>query len=233
LFYIYEGKLIIALFVYIGILDKVSPLMNNLPFNTTGLCSEEIERLHETYKALKEKFGIQFTGHIDFHLEQFEVFKHHKDINIRNCYVIKNNDNNDSYILFIEIQSQNVDDEGGISHSCDYQTWALTYLKCDFGRVMIRRETLTDKIIELIHPIELDFEDDIPFSDTFYVLVSDRKKALHAITRNFRNAVMDIREDNFVIEIVNHTLIVGNRKPVAYEKAIYLADFVVQLASGC
>ena len=207
--------------------------MNNLPFDTTGLCAEEIERMHETYKALKEKYSIQFTGDIDFHLEQFEVFKNYPNISVRDCYVIKQDNNNDTYMLFIETQSQTVDEHGSIGNYCEYQTWALAYVKRDFGRVMIRRETLTDKIIELLHPIELDFEEDKPFSDTFYVLVSDREKARNAITRSFRNAVMDIREDDFVIEIINHTLIIGNNRPASYEKAIYLADFVVRICERC
>jgi hypothetical protein len=207
--------------------------MNSLPFNTTGLCAEEIERLHETYKALKEKYSIRFTGNIDFHLEQFEVFKGCTEINIRDCYVIKQDYDNDTYILFIETPAQTKGVNGEIISRCEYQTWALAYLKNDFGRVKIRRETLADKIIELVHPIELDFEEDIPFSDTFYVLVSDRYKAIAAINRNFRNTVMDIRQDNFVIEIVGHTLIIGNTEPISYEKAIYLADFVVRLAAVC
>ncbi|HEY2580378.1 MAG TPA: hypothetical protein VGI43_01145 [Mucilaginibacter sp.] len=207
--------------------------MNDLPFNINGLCAEEIERLHETYKALKEKFGIQFTGHINFHLEQFEVFKNCPEINIRDSYVIKRNHNNDTYILFIETNSQVPGGKGGIINHCEHQTWALAFLKNDFGRVMIRRETLADKIIELIHPIELDFEEDKAFSDTFYVLVDDHPKAVTAINRNFRNAVMDIREDDFLIEIVNHTLIIGDKKPFSYEKALYLAEFVVRLASLC
>lgn len=207
--------------------------MNNLPFNTAGLCAEEIEQLHETYKALKEKYNIQFTGNIDFHLEQFEVFKGCPHVNIRDCYVIKQDNNNDTYILFIETTEKTTGNNGEIVSHCQYQTWGIAYLKNDFGRVKIRRETLTDKIIELVHPIELDFDEDMPFSDTFYVLVDDRKKAAAAINRNFRNAVMDIREDNFVIEIAGHTLIIGDKNPISYEKAIYLADFMVRLALVC
>jgi hypothetical protein len=85
----------------------------------------------------------------------------------------------------------------------------------------------------LVHPVELDFKEDMPFSDTFYVLVNDHQKAVAAIDRNFRNAVMDIREDDFIIEIVNHTLIIGNRKPVSADKAIHLAEFVARVASMC
>ncbi len=99
--------------------------------------------------------------------------------------------------------------------------------------MLIRRETLADKIIELVHPVELDFEDDKPFSDTFYVLVNDHQKAINAIDRNFRNAVMDTRKDNFIIEVVEHNLIIGNTDPVSPEKAIYLAEFVSRVASSC
>ena len=48
--------------------------MENYPFDTTGLCAEEVDRFYDTYKALKAKFAIEFTGHIDFQLEQFESF---------------------------------------------------------------------------------------------------------------------------------------------------------------
>jgi len=99
--------------------------------------------------------------------------------------------------------------------------------------VLIRRETLTDKIIELIHPVELDFAEDKAFSDTFYVLVNDRDKAASAIDRNFRNVVMDIRHEELLIEIVEHSLIIGNDEPVSPERAIYLAEFVVRIASMC
>ena len=51
--------------------------MDNFPFNTVGLCSEDIDRFNDSYKALKAKFNIDFTGHIDFQLEQFEVFKNY------------------------------------------------------------------------------------------------------------------------------------------------------------
>ena len=44
---------------------------------------------------------------------------------------------------------------------------------------------------------------------------------------------MDIRGDDFIIEIVDHTLIIGNHKPVTAEKAIYLAEFVARVSSMC
>jgi hypothetical protein len=206
--------------------------MNNYSFDTTGLSSTDIDVFQEAYELVKAKFNIALTGHINFQLEQFEIFKNYSDVNLLGSYVIKHLNNN-SYLLFVENQYK----AGGINkrvedyHEC--QIWALAYLKQDFGRVLIRRETLADKIVELMHPVELDFKEDKPFSDTFYVLVNDNQKALTAINRNFRNAVMDIREDDFIIEIVNHTLIIGSRKSVSPERVLYLADFVARLSSMC
>jgi hypothetical protein len=204
----------------------------DLPFDTIGLNGETIDSFHETYKALKAKFRIELTGHIDFHLEDFEVFRQYPDINIRDSFVIRQV-NNDCYILFIENHFKTMGTKGSIYGHYEYQTWALAYLKKDFGRVRIRPETLADKILELIHPIELDFAEDKAFSDTFYVLVNDHQKAVTAIDRNFRNVVMDIREHDFEIEIINHTLIIGNRKPISPENAIHLAEFVVRVCSNC
>ncbi len=45
--------------------------MPDFPFDTVGLTSEEIDRLQQTYTALKNKFNIQLTGNINFHLDQF------------------------------------------------------------------------------------------------------------------------------------------------------------------
>jgi hypothetical protein len=206
--------------------------MNNLPFNTIGLSGDEIDRFSDTYKALKSKFNINFTGNIDFDLKQFEVFRNYFEVNLRDSYVIKHFDK-ESYMLFIQTHTRTLGQKGGVYDNYENQTWALAYLKRDFGRMLIKRETLVDKLIELVHPVELDFVEDKPFSDTFYVMVNDRHKAETAIDRNFRNAVMDTREDNFVIEIVEHTLLIGNQKPISPERAIYLAEFVARISTLC
>jgi len=206
--------------------------MDNYPFDTVGLGCDQIDLFNDTYKALKSKFNIETTGYIDFHLEQFDVFKNYINLNLRGSFVIKHQ-NKESYVLFTENHFRMAGGRGPAIEMHGCQTWALAFLKKDFGRVLIRRETLTDKILELVHPVELDFDEDKPFSDTFYVLVNDHQKATEAINRNFRNAVMDIRHDDFVIEIMEHTLIIGDQNPVSPERAVYLAEFVARLSSMC
>lgn len=206
--------------------------MNNYPFDTVALTSDIIDWYNDTYTTLKSRFGIQLTYNINFQLEQFEVFRNYISVNIRGSFVIKRDNNNDCYILFVEAVSR-VAGRHGITDVSKYQVWALAYLKNNFGRVLIRRETLADKIIELVHPVELDFDEDKPFSDTFYVLINDRDKAIRAIDRNFRNAVMDVRADNFEIEVVEHSLIIGNNDPISAEKTIHMAEFITRICSHC
>lgn len=202
------------------------------PFDTAGLSLDEQKRFEETHLVLNNRFHIQRTGHIDFHLEDFELFRHYQAIGIRNSYVIKHAAN-DCYIIFVDAHAKSIATKGHVTDHDQYQVWGLAYLKHDFGRVMIRPETLADKLIELIHPIELDFKEDKAFSDTFYVLINDYQKAVTGMNRSFRNAVMDIRQEDFVIEIVNHTLVVGNRKTISAEKAVYMADLVTRICSSC
>jgi hypothetical protein len=198
-----------------------------------GLLPPVADQFGDILGNLKNKFRIEQPGHIDFHLEQFSIFKDYLDISVKQSYAIKNR-NNDSYMLFTECQPKHISHHYGKAVTgTQYQTWALAYLKHDFGRVLIRRETLVDKIIELIHPVELDFAEDKAFSDTFYMLVSDRQKAITGTDRNFRNVVMDIRLDDFVIEILEHTLIIGNTHPISVEKALHLAEFVSRLCTTC
>jgi hypothetical protein len=44
---------------------------------------------------------------------------------------------------------------------------------------------------------------------------------------------MDMRHEDVAIEIIDHTLIIGHRKPVSPESAISLAEFVVRICSNC
>lgn len=201
------------------------------PFDTTGLNSADIESFQETYRALKDKYGIETTGYIDFRLDDFELLKSYEDFNLRESFAIRYH-NNDCYILFTDTTSLEMGKHGG-TRTNECQTWALAYLKKDLGRVLIRRETLADKLVELIHPVELDFDEDKAFSDTWYVLVNDVQKAKNGIDRSFRNAVMDNRHEDFIIEVVGHTLIVGNRRAMSPERAVHMADFVVRVCSMC
>lgn len=207
-------------------------IMENYPFDTSGLDSDNINLYHDTYLALQKRLNIQRTGNIDFGLEQFEMFRGCDTLNLRGAFAIKQENGNDSYVLFVE-STRDVAGRYNMQRANVYQTWVVAFMKNDFDRVLIRRETIADKLIELVHPVELDFEDDKAFSDTWYVQVNDRNKAARAMDRSFRNAVMDLRHDDFTIEIAGHTLIAGSPYSVMPESAVQLAEFAERLCKWC
>ena len=203
--------------------------MDFVPFDTVGLTASQFDDFYQTYNLLEANFSIHPTGNIDFHLDDFESFKSYKDVKIRGSFVIKGG-KNDCYILFVESNYKNLSNKADY---CDHQIWAIAFLKQDFGRVLIRRETLADKLVELVHPIEIDFAEDKAFSDTFYVLANSHQKAVSVMDRNFRNAVMDIRSDDFIIEINEHSLLIGNRHNISPEKSVHIAEFIERIANLC
>ncbi|QHS57674.1 hypothetical protein GWR56_19780 [Mucilaginibacter sp. 14171R-50] len=204
--------------------------MGKLLFDTTGLSAAQINDFEATCKALKENFRIEVPGYIDFKLEQFEALNHHHKTTVRDAFAIKNICG-DSYLLFVEIEALANPAKSKIKYQTEQQPVGLVYLKRDFGRVFIRTETYIDKMRELIFPIELDFSEDRPFSKRFYVLTDDKYKTALAMQQDFRDAMMAIKETDFVVEIFEHTLIISNPKPLTPEHTLYLADFVARLAA--
>jgi hypothetical protein len=207
--------------------------MHNLPFDTVGLDTDEVQALEDSYKALKAKFNIEVPGKANVHINKFELFNNSENSAISGVLLI-NPPVNSCYLTFIRsFYSYSAGGRGGGSQNISYyknQAWAFVEMKKDFGRVLIRRETFTDRIMELVHPVEVKFTDDKVFTHYFYVVANDHEKAIEAITQDFRNVIKDNLNDDLVIEIVNYTLIVGSIKPITPELTIYLAEVANKIA---
>ncbi len=204
--------------------------MNNLPFDTVYLSADEVQALEDAYKALKAKFNISLPG-ADTHINKFEQFNNENEATIAGTFLI-NHPVNDCNLTFVKIHY--LDNIGRVkSNYWKCQAWAFVNLKQDFGRVLIRRETFADKILGLVHPIELKFKDDKVFSDHFYVVTNDQGKATAAMTPDFRKVIIDMMYKDFVIEIINKTLVIRNNQPINTEDTVHLAEFVVRMCSSC
>src|ERR1700759_1168485 len=94
------------------------------PFDTIGLCVEDIEILDAAYKGLRAKFDAQFTGHIDFHLEEFESFRRYQNVRVRDSYVIKNG-RSDCYVLFAEVSYKSAGMKDRVHDHTEYRSLAL------------------------------------------------------------------------------------------------------------
>jgi hypothetical protein len=202
--------------------------MKNLPFDTINLGADDVQALEDSYKALKAKFNIGLPDS-NTHLNKFELFNNEPEASISGTFLI-NYPATNCYLNFVKIHyNYSVGRSQVKNYKC--QAWAFVILKRDFGRVLIRRETFADRVLEVVHHTELKFKDDKQFSDKFYVVTNDVTKATAAMTSDFRTAIMSAQNTNFVIEAINDTLVIRNNQPVNQQDITYLAEFASKIAA--
>jgi hypothetical protein len=191
-----------------------------------GLGADEVQQLEDIYKALKNRFDIRLPD--NQHVNNFEAFNNNENASIGGTIVLNDN----CYLTFVKVHYQAREGRGiSLTEYYKYQIWAFVNSENDFGRILIRRETFTDKILELIHPQELHFNDDKAFSNRFYVITNDKEKARSAIDANFRTLLINNNGDDFAIETINQTLIIRNNNVIDTNQAISLAEFAIKLTS--
>ncbi|XZF16471.1 hypothetical protein ACTHGU_10045 [Chitinophagaceae bacterium MMS25-I14] len=200
------------------------------PFDFEGLEPEHAESIYNAFAKLKSKFPAKFTGDFRYDFGRFASFSHYKSIDFRFITELDNGFNK-WHIVFPEVSYSYAGGKGGMNNASEYHAFGLAGLKRDFGHVVIRPETFTDKIREMIKPVELDFEDDPDFSSRFYVLASDRDKAVLAMDASFRHAVMSIAAKNFLIEIVADQLIICNQQLIDPDTTLSFAMFLKEILS--
>ncbi len=206
--------------------------MNNLPFEIIGLIADDVQVLEDTYDALKKEYSANLPCDVNFPLEKFDLFINNENINVGGVLSIAHPANN-CYLAFIRVHIyyNSRRNAGEIVDFYKYQVWGYIKSKKDYGRVLIRRETFADKIVGLIHPVELEFKEDKAFSHKFYVVTNDTDRALLSMGLNFRNAIMDIKDESMVIEIVDNMLVIGNNKWLDKDDAVYLTEIASKIAS--
>ncbi|MGF7075368.1 hypothetical protein [Mucilaginibacter sp. 3215] len=208
--------------------------MKNFLFDTVAIDAEEIQLLEDTYKELKIKFKIGVPDQSEQFINKFEIFNNIPGARLGGTLLI-NHPSVNCYLNFVKFSYQNsMGGRGGkggqVTQYDKYQVWAFADLKSDFGRILIRRETFTDKILEIIHPVELKFNDDRVFSNLFYVVANDREKAKAAMTKAFRKILVEMMYKDFVIEIINTVMVIRTIQPVTPDHTISLAEFINKIS---
>src|SRR4051812_3026154 len=128
--------------------------MQKLPFDTTNIDADDIEALEETYAVLKQKFKIGLTEDNTFNLDKFDVFRNNNDISIGGTLLV-NHPESGCYLIFVKVRTHIQNARGPSLDYYKYQVWALATLRNDFGRMIIRKETIVDKILNMVHPTEM------------------------------------------------------------------------------
>jgi hypothetical protein len=165
------------------------------------------------------------------HLSSFDSYQEYTMIVISETVKLVKNHNQ----YFLSLLNMNYSFKGGKTpqnsqEECVYEVIGLTELRKDYGRVLIRPETIADKIAEIFEHVELDFNTDKEFSRKYYVLSNNESKFRMQVTTPFLNCIAKF--DNLEIEINGTILIVRTRKPFSYEITKLIADFISEINDG-
>ena len=214
--------------------------MDNLPFDLVGLDATEVDRLEEVYKTLKDKFAVKIPDDFNIDINQFDSIKCYQDPNRQTDVTFGgalqiNNTVNNCYLAFLKVRYYHTQSDG--YHAGEhldvykYFVWGFLSLKKDFGRALIRKETFADRVLNVVHPVELEFKDDKAFSHKFYVVANEPEKAENCMNWNFRSGLMDIDLGDMAIETSGCDLIVGNNDWLNPDGAVFAAKIASKIAS--
>lgn len=114
-------------------------------------------------------------------------------------------------------------------HITDLELHGLAFLKKDYGRMYIKPETFTDKLLDLLTRSDVDFDFDPEFSRKYYVVSNDKDSLRYKITPRFLQTIR--KYDGLEIEIEGKALIVRLAKPFSVETGMQIAGFVADIVS--
>jgi len=144
--------------------------------------------------------------------------------------IIKNG--NSSYLLLLNLQTtikgtRIPQNESTIS---DYELIGLAVLKKKYGRVLIKPETLEDKINDLFSHVDIDFDFDKEFSKKYYVIAMNESLFRNSISTQFIETIREVK--GLEIELNDNILIVRLRKQFTPENGEIIAKFLTVMNNG-
>ena len=139
---------------------------------------------------------------------------------------------NSSYLLLLNLQTtikgtRIPQNESTIS---DYELIGLAVLKKKYGRVLIKPETLEDKINDLFSHVEIDFDFDKEFSKKYYFIATNESLFRNSISTQFIETIREVK--GLEIELNDNILIVRLRKQFTPENGEIIAKFLTGMNNG-
>ena len=204
--------------------------MTTLPYSTIDLTSEEITQTLSVFNSLQNNYQVDFKMDFDFPFKEFSLFDTYEDYAIGPVIEVNQN-SSQFYITFTQVfYKLNTGSGYRIRLSKEYQTWCVLPLNKQYGHILIKSETLLDKIHELVHPIEIDFNEDPDFSKRFYVMASTDSSTTNLLDDRFRGCLKQMNRKDIWIEVAQNKLIIGNKKRIDMQATLEMADFIRSIA---
>lgn len=197
-------------------------------FNITGLRDEEIALFENHYNKISAEYDITINDGIEFHIDEYFLTKDYRSIAIQESLYFKNTIHETSLSIF---QVEYAVQERHTTSVIEFQPWASIIIPIDAGHILLRKETLKDKLTEFFQPLELDIDSDEDFSNQFYVLAKDEKKAFRFLNDQCRNILLDFVNFSFQLEVFKNRILITENKCLGKCDDRRLADMVNQLGN--
>jgi len=204
-----------------------APNQPNRPFATGNLSREEIKLVTSIYQELGYTYtDVAFDPNYHPPLTSFEsVNAFYTDVRSGPAIRLPST-RSATYLYYPQLTYPGLSTKYGSYSHQDRQTWGVTLLSRPYGHLLIRPETMLDKVRELLHHAELDFTEDAAFSRRFYVLSNEEEKARHFLDSAIRRAILDLALTDFTIEIIDKLLLIGDYKKATVNTALEIAGFL-------
>lgn len=196
----------------------------------TDFDAEDRDKIAHYVNKLSDKYQIdEIVGdkeiELSEYLERSILFEDYQAINYFNSFKLSNYKTVallfNLYVFY--------DLHGGRysqSHK-EFQLCGAKKLPQDFGHIYIRPETMSDKLTEVFKKQEIDFKAHPRFSSSYYMIASDKPKAIAFGNFNRLDQIAELRGAH--IEIKGNILLMKFKRVYDEQDALSMANFLMKI----
>jgi hypothetical protein len=203
-----------------------------LELNTYNLRAEEVDLLESiNSKLISDHNYVLCNEKLDEFkntLIDFELLKGSDNIDLLNVYKLKSSAQN-VYLINTNAFYSWFGTKGGKHTRNDFCLIGYFETKNLLEHILIRPETIGDKVADFFTKAEIDFDSNPKFSRKYYMLSDNKELTKKNISSSFLSVIED--QDDLHVEINNNKAIATFLTNMSIEETEKIADFINR-ASG-
>ena len=177
-----------------------------------------LEELQKNYNfsETEDIFGV-IPGEL---LNSFVMFSGYRDLDLYEWFKVEIN-GNVFYFGTLEVEYTWKESRYPSSER-EFQNFIIKRLDFNYGKFMIRPETIQDKVQEIFVKSEIDFDDHPGFSSRYYFVAEDKGLA-RSFASDRRISLIEMQRELYV-EINNNMLLAKFARSVNYDDCLSLLE---------
>ncbi|MCU7613811.1 hypothetical protein N0B16_05110 [Chryseobacterium sp. GMJ5] len=188
---------------------------------------EQKVQIFKVYDRLCEIYKISIIDVKDTPLSRFKPIVENQDFIPHISYLVQSESS--SFYLYIITRIVRYNSKYGSTSKEYLKVWGLKELGEDFGDIVIRKETFSDKITEIFKNFDIDFKNDRDFSKTFYVLCKNETETKKFLNKSTRQLLKSFPDKDFQLEVKNNVLSFGLPKKLSLPRLLQISEFLNEI----